>query len=126
MSEAVEGAECMLYGVSEKYKESANCRLELNYGSQVLDDDQLIPLMMQKDYRATGWLGLILGTKLWYEFYPAAVDTQAKFDRQIDSLVRAIGDRGKTQTTTTTSIPGSAVADMSSRMAEGVPPAPAP
>ena len=24
----------MLYGVSEKYKESANCRLELSYGMQ--------------------------------------------------------------------------------------------
>ena len=30
MSEAVEGAELVLYGVSELYKESANCRLELN------------------------------------------------------------------------------------------------
>ena len=58
MSEAVEGADLILYGVSEKYKErcvfvrvvqlacmallvlmwmvvrSANCRLELNYGMQ--------------------------------------------------------------------------------------------
>jgi len=30
MSEAVEGAELVLYGVSELYKESASCRLELN------------------------------------------------------------------------------------------------
>ena len=30
MSEAVEGAELMLYGVSAQYKESANCRLELS------------------------------------------------------------------------------------------------
>ena len=30
MSEAVEGAELMLYGVSEKYKESANCRTFTN------------------------------------------------------------------------------------------------
>ena len=34
MSEAVECSALMLYGVSEKYKESANCRLELNYGMQ--------------------------------------------------------------------------------------------
>ena len=31
MSDAVEGAEVMLYGVSKRYKESANCRLEANY-----------------------------------------------------------------------------------------------
>ena len=30
MSDAVEGAEVMLYGVSLAYKESANCRLEAN------------------------------------------------------------------------------------------------
>jgi hypothetical protein len=27
MSEAIEGAELMLYGISAKYKESANCRM---------------------------------------------------------------------------------------------------
>ena len=107
----------MLYGVSEKYKErcvpstvsvfcsnsinaastlaltanvsrSANCRLELNYGSQVLDDDALVPLMMQDRFRPTGWLGLILGTKTYYAFHPAAVDSDEKFMQQMDALTR--------------------------------------
>ena len=30
MSDAIEHAEVMLYGVSLEYKESANCRMELN------------------------------------------------------------------------------------------------
>ena len=34
MSAAVEGAEGLAYGVSKGYKESANCRLELNYAHQ--------------------------------------------------------------------------------------------
>ena len=34
MSDAVEGAEVVLYGVSKQYKESANCRLEANYAYQ--------------------------------------------------------------------------------------------
>ena len=34
MSDAVEGAEVVLYGVSKGYKESANCRLEANYAHQ--------------------------------------------------------------------------------------------
>ena len=29
----------------------------------------MIPLMMQKDYSPKGWLGLILGTRLWYAIY---------------------------------------------------------
>ena len=34
LPDAVEGAEVILYGVSKRYKESANCRLEANYGHQ--------------------------------------------------------------------------------------------
>ena len=31
----------------------------------------MIPLMMQKDYSPKGWLGLILGTRLWYAMHSA-------------------------------------------------------
>eukprot|EP01046_Picozoa_sp_COSAG06_P084293 COSAG06_NODE_31111_length_526_cov_12.667447_2_plen_35_part_01 len=34
MAGAVDGAEVMLYAVSLAYKESANCRMEANYGLQ--------------------------------------------------------------------------------------------
>jgi hypothetical protein len=37
---------------------------EANYGHQ--QELDMIPLMMQKDYSPKGWLGLILGTRLWY------------------------------------------------------------
>ena len=26
----------------------------------------MIPLMMQKDYSPKGWLGMLLGTRMWY------------------------------------------------------------
>ena len=42
--------------------ESANCRLELQYGHQ--QDVPMVPLMMEKGYRPNGWLGLLLGTRL--------------------------------------------------------------
>ena len=76
MSDAIEGAAVMLYGVSLKYKESANvrfvllpiwylpcmlslpcmytkCRLEANYAHQQKLD--MIPLMMQEAYTPQGW-----------------------------------------------------------------------
>ena len=81
----------MLYAVSLAYKESANvsthairiryltcvtpgmllsddgvcsqCRLEANYAHQ--QEVDMIPLMMQKDFKPKGWLGLILGTRMW-------------------------------------------------------------
>ena len=43
----------MLYGVSRAYKESANCRLEANYAHQ--QELDMIPLMMQEDYKPQGW-----------------------------------------------------------------------
>ena len=57
MSDAVDNAAVMLYAVSEKYKESGNCRLEANYAHQ--QDVDMIPLMVQEEYRAKGWLGLV-------------------------------------------------------------------
>ena len=51
--------------------------------------------MMERGYRPTGWLGLILGTRLWYPFHPEAVQTDESFTRQIEATVREIGERGK-------------------------------
>ena len=65
-SDAIEGADVMLYGVSLAYKESANCRLEANYAHQ--QELDMIPLMMSTDFKPKGWLGLILGTRLWCKF----------------------------------------------------------
>ena len=54
MSDAIDNADVMLYGVSEKYKESGNCRLEANYAHQ--QDVDMIPLLVEKGYRPKGWL----------------------------------------------------------------------
>jgi hypothetical protein len=42
---------------------------EANYGHQ--QELDMIPLMMQKDNSPKGWLGLILGTRLWYAMHSA-------------------------------------------------------
>ena len=68
----------------------------------------MIPLMMQKDYSPKGWLGMILGTRMWYAMWDAEKDDAASFDRRLDSVVREVGDRGKPM------------------MAEAVPPEPTP
>ena len=59
---------------------------------------------------AQGWLGLLLGTRLYYHFNSCEHEEQALFENRVDKLVREIGDRGKPIT----------------KPAEGVPPAPAP
>ena len=42
---------------------------EANYAHQ--QELDMIPLMMQNDYSPKGWLGLILGTRLWYTMHSA-------------------------------------------------------
>jgi hypothetical protein len=105
MAEAVDGAEVVLYGVSLAYKESANCRLEANYAHQ--QQKPMIPLMMQRNFTPNGWLGLLLGTKLWYPLYDSQGVDDATFAAKLDPIVREIGDRGKVKT---------------ARISEGTPP----
>jgi hypothetical protein len=40
------------------------CHVEANYAYQ--QELDMIPLMMQKDYSPKGWLGMLLGTRMWY------------------------------------------------------------
>ena len=65
MADAVEDAAVVCYGVSGAYKESANCRLEAQYETFQQQKD-MVPLMMEEGYRPNGWLGMILGVRLWY------------------------------------------------------------
>eukprot|EP01052_Picozoa_sp_SAG31_P018834 SAG31_NODE_1350_length_8681_cov_14.408879_2_plen_268_part_00 len=64
----------------------------------------MIPLMMQEGYHAKGWLGLVLGSRMWYPFFPSAVDTTEKFESAMESLAREIGQRGKRRAATATAV----------------------
>ena len=41
------------------------------------------------------WLGLILGTRLWYAFWDADELDDVAFDRRLDAVLREVGERGK-------------------------------
>jgi male-specific lethal 1 len=93
MAEAVEGAEVMLIGVSRAYKESSNWRREAQYGMQRQKD--MIPLMMQEGYQADGWLGMLLGTKLWHPLFGEMLSSETVFEDRMSALAREIGTRGR-------------------------------
>ena len=124
MSDAIDNAEVMLYTVSEAYKESGNCRLEANYAHQQGVD--MIPLMAQKGYQAKGWLGLFLGTRLWYGFYDCEDEDDAKFEKRIDPVAREIGERGKPSSVSEGVPPPAAAARARSTAPEPARPALAP
>ena len=88
MAKAVENSSVVLICVSERYKESPNCRSEAEYAYQLRKD--IIPLMMQRKYRGDGWLGMLVGTKLWFDFQNKLV-----LEQGVTKLIRELGGRGK-------------------------------
>ncbi|KAK3610001.1 hypothetical protein CHS0354_032346 [Potamilus streckersoni] len=83
MAEAVEQAFVVLVCFTEKYKNSPNCRLEAEYA--FLLKKEIIPLKMQNGYSADGWLGILLCSKLYYEF-----TGNFEFDNTLEKLCNAI------------------------------------
>jgi hypothetical protein len=96
MAAAVEGAAAMLYGVSRAYKESANCRLEAQYAYQREKD--MVPLLVEEGYRADGWLGMLLGARLYYVFFGSTLTSEASFEGKMEELCRELGERGTAST----------------------------
>ncbi|XP_070554358.1 uncharacterized protein [Ptychodera flava] len=89
MAAAVENADCVLLCMSEKYKDSPSCRTEAEYTYKLRKD--FIPIRVQQDYMPDGWLGILIGTKLYFDIYSelSLVETTPK-------LIKELGDRGKT------------------------------
>jgi hypothetical protein len=76
--------------------------------------------MMERHYKPTGWLGLLLGTRLYFSFDDDAVATHEAFMQQIDLVERELGERGKVEATAAAA---AAAAAAEVRLApEGVPP----
>lgn len=88
MAKAVENASVILVCVSQRYKESPNCRSEAEYAYQLRKD--IIPLMMERNYRPDGWLGMIVGTKLWIDFR-----NSYGIETGVGKLLRELGGRGR-------------------------------
>ena len=58
MALAIENSMCVLMCMTEKYKQSPNCRAEAEYAFNL--NKPIIPLIMQKEYQPNGWLGRII------------------------------------------------------------------
>ena len=87
-AKAVENAAVVLICVSQRYKENPNCRSEAEYAYQLGKD--IIPLMMEENYKADGWLGMLLGTKLCIGF-----QSKDNIDSGVTKLVKELAGRGK-------------------------------
>ena len=67
MAKAIENSAIVLMCVSEKYRQSINCQAEAQYAFRL--NKVIIPLIMQPEYyKVSGWLGIIIGDKIFVDF----------------------------------------------------------
>ena len=100
MANAVEKSLCVLMCVSEKYRQSVNCQAEAQYAFRL--NKKIIPLIMQSGYEnVQGWLGIIMGDKIFVNF------TKYDYDECIRRLLKelsVLNVHDKTQSPTPSTI----------------------
>jgi hypothetical protein len=66
MADAVENSEFVIMCMSDSYKQSTYCQAEAEYAFKC--KRRLIPLKMRKGYRPDGWLGFMIGSRMYIDF----------------------------------------------------------
>jgi male-specific lethal 1 len=88
MSAAIDEADFILVCVSREYALSANCRLEAEYAHT--HGKPMRYLMLQPDFtKPTGWLGMLVGASLWYNFFEG--DSEEQMQQLTPTLLPIMG-----------------------------------
>ncbi|CAH1775998.1 unnamed protein product [Owenia fusiformis] len=88
MALAVERAAVVIVGMSQNYKDSPSCRTEAEYTYRLRKD--IIPVRVQSQYTPDGWLGIMIGTRLYFD-----LSIEDSFDMNVGGLVKELGNRGR-------------------------------
>ncbi|XP_013394066.1 uncharacterized protein LOC106161607 isoform X2 [Lingula anatina] len=119
MAHAVEKAAVILICMSQQYKDSPSCRTEAEYAYRLRKD--VVPLRLQQQYLPDGWLGIMLGTKLWFD-----ISTEEFVNENLPRVAKEIGPRGRVNGTVNGGISGSPERPISLSTQEVVEAAPKP
>ena len=66
MADAVENSEFVIMCMSDSYKQSTYCQAEAEYAFKC--KRRLLPLVMRPGYKPDGWLGFMIGTRIYVDF----------------------------------------------------------
>jgi hypothetical protein len=66
MADAVENSEFVIMCMSDSYKRSTYCQAEAEYAFKC--KRRLIPLIMKQGYKPDGWLGFMIGSRMYIDF----------------------------------------------------------
>lgn len=99
MAEGLQGAACVVCFMTQAYQDSANCKLELQFAQQ--SGVSIVPVMMQDNFTAKGWLGILTSGSIWTPMHDSnyVLDGVDKLIAQAQHLVpgmRGGGDASDT------------------------------
>ena len=63
MAQGVSNAAVVIAFISQRYQDSENCKLELNFAKQ--NNVPIVPVKMQDHWKASEWLGVVTAGLLW-------------------------------------------------------------
>lgn len=66
MADAVENSEFVIMCMSDSYKQSTYCQAEAEYAFNC--KRRLLPLIVRTGYRPDGWLGFMIGSRIYVDF----------------------------------------------------------
>ncbi|CAF3324917.1 unnamed protein product [Rotaria socialis] len=84
MADAVENSEFVLVCMSDSYKQSTYCQAEAEYAFSC--KRRLVPLKVRPRYRADGWLGFMIGSRIYIDF--GALDFETACKKLIAEIAR--------------------------------------
>ncbi|XP_033125652.1 uncharacterized protein LOC117123756 [Anneissia japonica] len=87
MAAAVENSAVVLVAVSQKYKNSNSCRTEATYA--YTKKKPIIPLIVESDYIADGWLGALIGTFKYFK-----LTCESSVQNEFRNIQKEIKNRG--------------------------------
>ncbi|CAF2736925.1 unnamed protein product [Rotaria sp. Silwood2] len=73
MADAVENSEFVIMCMSDSYKRSTYCQAEAEYAFKC--KRRLLPLVMRPGYKPDGWLGFMIGSRVYVDFGRYDFDT---------------------------------------------------
>ena len=83
MAEGVQNAAVMVCFMTPAYQDSKNCALELKFAAQI--GVPIVPVMLQEDFAASGWLGILTAGLLWTRLWDPSTHAE-----DIESLMQQV------------------------------------
>ncbi|XP_070551315.1 uncharacterized protein [Ptychodera flava] len=86
MAEGVDKSLAVLLCVTKAYKDSHSCNKEASYADSRRKN--IIPLKLESDVEFDGWIGLVVGSKLWFDFSDITYfnDSMNGVDKELKAL----------------------------------------